>query len=208
MRGEPGTRGTSRSRMVRPPMKEKPRSSTSNPSGTMIFTPPQKATAVISTSGPSISARRRSMSHPPMTATALVLPPIRQRPLVLCPLMMATCQRRGLRAGGLGIRRRLGTGQVRHDGVEVAPCLGLEGQSDPLGELVERQPALDHVLAQRRHGAVAVGVGHTLAEGATVAGGRALVLGNRKVRHGTSLPGPARSGARPDDPSGGPTGSR
>ncbi len=49
---------------------------------------------MISTSGPSISARRRSMSQPPMTATALVLRPMRQRPLVLCPLMMAMCQRR------------------------------------------------------------------------------------------------------------------
>ncbi len=73
MRGEPGTRGTSRNRRLRPPMKEKPSSSTSNPSGTMILMPPQKATAVITTSGPSISARRRSMSQPPMTATALVL---------------------------------------------------------------------------------------------------------------------------------------
>ena len=75
-------------------MNEKPRSSTSNPSGTMMSIPPQKATAVISTSGPSISARRRSMSHPPMTATAFVFPLMRQRPLVLWPLMTATCQRR------------------------------------------------------------------------------------------------------------------
>ena len=170
-------------------MKEKPRSSTSNPSGTMIFTPPQKATAVISTSGPSISARRRSMSHPPMTATTLVLPPMRHRPLVLCPLMMATCQRRALRAGVLPGSRRHGRREVHHDVVEVAPGLGLEGQTHPLGELVERQPALDHVLAQRRHGAVAVGVRHTLAERAALPGGRALVLGNREVRHGTSLPG-------------------
>ena len=34
------------------------------------------------------------MSQPPMTATAFVFPLMRQRPLVLCPLMMATCQRR------------------------------------------------------------------------------------------------------------------
>ena len=75
-------------------MNEKPRSSTSNPSGTMMSIPPQKATAVISTSGPSISAWRRSMSQPPMTATAFVFPLMRQRPLVLWPLMTATCQRR------------------------------------------------------------------------------------------------------------------
>jgi hypothetical protein len=43
---------------------------------------PQKATAVISTSGPSISARRTSMSQPPITASAVVLPLIRQRPRV------------------------------------------------------------------------------------------------------------------------------
>ena len=83
IRGEPGTMGTSRSLRLRPPMNENPRSSTSNPSGTITLIPPQKATAVISTSGPSISARRRSMSHPPITATAFVFPLTRQRPLVL-----------------------------------------------------------------------------------------------------------------------------
>ena len=105
IRGEPGTMGTSRSLRSRPPMNEKPRSSTSKPSGTMMSTPPQKATAVISTSGPSISARRRSMSQPPMTATAFVFPLMRQRPLVLWPLMTATCQRRFFLGGvvrGLG----------------------------------------------------------------------------------------------------------
>ena len=64
-------------------MREKPRSSTSNPSGTVMSIPPQKAKAVISTSGPSISALRRSMSQPPMIATAFVFPLMRQRPLVL-----------------------------------------------------------------------------------------------------------------------------
>ena len=44
IRGDPGTRGTLRSFRSRPPMKEKPSSSTSNPSGTMIWIPPQKAT--------------------------------------------------------------------------------------------------------------------------------------------------------------------
>ena len=94
IRGEPGMIGTSRILRLRPPMKEKPTSSTSKPSGTMTLIPPQKAKAVMTTSGPSISARRRSMSHPPMTATALVLPLMRQRPLVSCPLRTATCQRR------------------------------------------------------------------------------------------------------------------
>ncbi len=56
--------------------------------------PPQNAKAVISTSGPSISARRRSMSQPPMIATAFVFPLMRQRPLVLWPLMIATCHLR------------------------------------------------------------------------------------------------------------------
>ena len=94
IRGEPGTIGTSRNERSRPPMNEKPRNSTSNPSGTTMSIPPQKAKAVISTSGPSISAFRRSMSQPPMTATAFVFPLIRQRPFVLWPLMTATCQRR------------------------------------------------------------------------------------------------------------------
>ena len=56
IRGEPGMRGTSRILRLRPPMNEKPMSSTSKPSGTVILIPPQKAKAVITTSGPSISA--------------------------------------------------------------------------------------------------------------------------------------------------------
>jgi hypothetical protein len=74
--------GTSRSFRLLPPINEKPAISTSNPSGTRMSIPPQKAKAVISTTGPSISALRRSSSQPPMTATALVLLPMRQRPLV------------------------------------------------------------------------------------------------------------------------------
>ena len=148
-------------------MNENPRSSTSNPSGTMMSMPPQKAKAVISTSGPSISARRRSMSQPPMTATAFVFPLMRQRPLVLWPLMTATCQRRFFLAGVLpvgGRRARRCLRQVRHDGDEVAPGPGLEGQADPFGELVERQPPFDDVLAQLGHGAVPVRVGHALGQ--------------------------------------------
>ncbi len=109
IRGEPGMIGTSRSRRSRPPMNEKPRSSTSNPSGTTMSMPPQKAKAVISTSGPSISACRRSMSQPPITAMAFVLPLMRQRPLVVWPLMTATCHRRFALAGvAVGSGRRAG----------------------------------------------------------------------------------------------------
>ena len=150
-------------------MNEKPRSSTSNPSGTMMSIPPQKAQAVISTSGPSISARRRSMSQPPMTATAFVFPLMRQRPLVLWPLMTATCHAASswreawwARAGVAVSRRDLG--QVGHDRLEVAPGPGLEGRTDPFGELVEREPALDHVLPELGHGAVPIGVGHPLGQ--------------------------------------------
>ena len=39
---------------------------------------------------------------------------------------------------------------------------GLERRADPLGELVEGQAALDHVLAELGHGPVPVGVGHPL----------------------------------------------
>ena len=124
---------------------------------------------MISTSGPSISARRRSMSQPPMTATAFVLPLMRQRPLVLWPLMTATCQRRFLRgAARLGSGRRPApgacAGRSAMTACEVAPGPGLEGQPDPFRELVEREPALDHVLAQLGHGAVPVGVGHALGQ--------------------------------------------
>ena len=94
IRGDPGTRGTLRSFRSRPPMKEKPSRSTSKPSGTMIWIPPQKATAVMTISGPSISAWRRSMSQPPITATAVVRPLSLQRPLAWDPLMTATNQRR------------------------------------------------------------------------------------------------------------------
>ena len=94
MRGEPGMIGTSRILRLRPPMKEKPDELDVEALRHVTLIPPQKAKAVMTTSGPSISARRRSMSHPPMTATALVLPLMRQRPLVSCPLRTATCQRR------------------------------------------------------------------------------------------------------------------
>ena len=46
----------------------------------------------------------------------------------------------------------------RH-GLEVAAGLGLERRADPLGELVEREAAIDHVLAQDGHGAVPIDVG-------------------------------------------------
>ena len=100
IRGDPGTRGTSRSFNSRPPMNENPSSCTSNPSGTTMVMPPQKAKAVISISGPSSSARRKSRSQPPITATAFVFPLMRHRPLVLWPLMTATCQRPFLLGAG------------------------------------------------------------------------------------------------------------
>ena len=102
----------------------------------------------------------------------------------------------GAAPGGLDLRGRgrLGHGQVHHDGLELTPRLGLERQSHPLGELVEREPALDHVLAEQRHGPVAVGVGHTLAEGATTGDALSLLLGNREVSHAPSLPGPGGPG--------------
>ena len=148
-------RGTSLSRSFRPPMIDIPRSSTSKPSGTVIFTSPQKARAEMVTSGPSISARRRSRSQAPMTATALVFPPMRQRPFVSCPLMTATCHRRPRRllwpaarstsADGSGVAT---TGRSRRHGLEVGPGPSLERGAHPLGELVERQPPFDHVLAE------------------------------------------------------------
>ena len=188
IRGEPRTMGTSRSLSSRPPMNEKPCSSTSKPSGTMMLTPPQNATAVISTSGPSISARRRSMSQPPMTATAFVFPLMRQRPLVLWPLITATCHRRFFFAGAaLGSGRRwLGRAdrrEVDHDGVEVASGPGLEGEPDPLGELVEREAALDHVLPQLGDGPVPVGVGHASCEPSGSSRRQVREVGNRRVRH-------------------------
>ncbi len=74
-------------------MNENPRRSTSKPSGTMISIPPQNAVATISTSGPSISAWRRSRVQPPITATALVRRPRRHLPFVTWPLMTATWER-------------------------------------------------------------------------------------------------------------------
>ena len=134
IRGEPGTKGTSRSERSRPPMKEKPRSSTSNPSGTTMSMPPQKAKAVISTSGPSISALRRSMSQPPMTATAFVFPLMRQRPLVLWPLMTATCQRRsflGVPVEGSGRRSPTGRASGRSAMTATRSARVLAERADP-----------------------------------------------------------------------------
>ena len=126
---------------------------------------------------------------------------MRQRPLVLCPLMTATCQRRfflgGARAGlGQALGRLGRLGQVGHDGVEVAPGPGLEGRPDPFGELVERQAALDHVLAQLGHGPVPVGVGHPLGRALRAPGGGGGLSGAGRSAMRDSLPvlGP-RAGA-------------
>ncbi len=197
--------------MLRPPMNEKPRSSTSNPSGTMMLMPPQKAKAVISTSGPSISARRRSMSQPPMTATAFVLPPMRQRPLVLCPLMIATCQRlrlagRAERCGGPATPPRASAGRSAMTASSSPRVLASSAAPDPLGELVERQPALDDVLAQLRHRAVPVGVRDALGQPGRPRAGMAGSAGPREpgrsaiadsLPRSAAGPGPPRS----DDPS-------
>ncbi len=94
IRGDPGTRGTLRIFRSRLPINERPTRSTSKPSGTTMWIPPQKASAVMTTSAPSISAWRRSMSQPPITATAVVRPLSLQRPLACDRLMTATTQRR------------------------------------------------------------------------------------------------------------------
>ena len=179
-------------------MKEKPRSSTSNPSGTMMSIPPQKATAVISTSGPSISARRRSMSHPPMTATALVFPLMRQRPLVLCPLMTATCQRRFFlarcraRAGDRRSERACGRSAMTAS--EVAPGPGLEGRptrSENSSSVSRPSTTCSRSwVTVRSRSASAT---RSVSAPRSPSGGR-WAVGNWQVRHMDSLPAPPGSG--------------
>ena len=77
-------------------MTENPSSCTSKPSGTVTVIPPITATALMTTSSPSISAWRRSIWHPPMTATAVVRAAILQRPLADVPLSTATNRRRAV----------------------------------------------------------------------------------------------------------------
>ena len=60
--------------------------------------------------------------------------------------------------------------------------LASERGAHALGELVEGQAPLDHVLAQQGHGAVAIRVCHALCQAAS-GGGRAGHLGNRTFRH-------------------------
>ena len=86
---------------------------------------------------------------------------------VPAPLLLG----RGAALGqGLGRRSRLG--QVRHDGHQIAPGPRLERGADPFGELVEREPALDHVLPQLGHGPIPIGVGHPLGQGPGTPGRR------------------------------------
>jgi len=73
-------------------MKLNPPRWTMNPSGTTMSIPPMIATAVIVSSGPSISALRRSRSIPPMKAKALSRPFGRHRPLRDDPDSTATSQ--------------------------------------------------------------------------------------------------------------------
>ena len=151
--------GTSRTLRFRPPMKENPSSWTSIPSGTMTWTPPQKATAVITTSGPSISAWRRSISHPPMTATAVVRAPTRQRPLAREPLMTATNDRRG------GRRVETSWGTATSGRSAMAACKSpwvraWRARPTRSGELVEGEPALHRVLPELGYRPISFGVGH------------------------------------------------
>ncbi len=93
---------------------------------------------------------------------------------------LAWRERRCSRRGGSGAGRR----QVGHDGIELAAGLGLEGGAHALGEFVERQAALDDVLAQQGDGAIAVRVRHALGEAAAGSGGgQVRDLGNGTFRH-------------------------
>ncbi|HWE71026.1 MAG TPA: hypothetical protein VG205_11710 [Acidimicrobiales bacterium] len=85
-----------------------------------------------------------------------------------------------------GFRLGLGSGrEVGNQRVELAPGTSGEGAADPLGELVERQPPDDHVLAQQRHRLIAVSVRRPL-EGlpARVGPGFRVVGGFHPVGHG------------------------
>ena len=139
--GASGSGGRRSSGPELPPISAKPLISTDTPSGTTMLTAPMIPMA--RNSAPSASsASRRSMSTPPMTATAFVRRDGRQRPLRVSPPMIATTQRRSLPGGAGGGREAARGGQVGGQHVEVSARARRVGELDALGELLERQPAL------------------------------------------------------------------
>ena len=89
--------------------------------------------------------------------------------------------RRGLGQALLGPTHR---GQVCHDGHQIAPGPGLERRADPFGELVEREPALDHMLPELGHRPIPIGVGYPLPGGLWSFGRRWWALRYGQVHHG------------------------
>src|SRR5271165_5768669 len=115
-----------------------------------MFAPPIRVNTLRVSSPPSISASRRSISSPPMIATALMLPTARNRPCRCEPLMMATIQRTGL------LPRLLR--QVAGQRGELAARLGGQGPAGPLLELIEGQPTNGGVIAELPQRDITLGI--------------------------------------------------
>ena len=127
-----------------------------------MFAPPIRVNTLTVSSPPSISASRRSISSPPMTATALMLPTARNRPCRCEPLMMATIQRTGLLvltgAGCVWPCSRL-LRQVAGQRGELARGLRGQGPAGALLELIQGEPADGGMVAEHPQRDVALGVG-------------------------------------------------
>ncbi len=85
-----------------------------------MLAPPMQMNRLRVSSPPSISASRRSISSPPMMATALILPAVRNLPFRCEPLMMATIHRTGLRREGAGATAPAGPASWGRSAVNVA----------------------------------------------------------------------------------------
>ena len=72
--------------------------------------------------------------------------------------------------------------------------LAWRAEPDPFGELVEREPALDHVLPELGHGPVPVGVGHPLGQRPGLPGGGGGPGGTGGSAMRDSLPAPPARG--------------
>ena len=147
---------------------------------------------MISTSGPRSPAAQRSMSHPPITATTVGLAADPPPPLCAVPAHDGDVPPSRLR-GRLRCRAtRADTGMSTMTASRSPRVLAARAR--PTRSRTHRASTGPRPRARAAcHGPVR-SASATRSLRRPRPGGRSLVLGNRKVRHGTSLPGPLRTG--------------
>ena len=128
--------------------------SSSAPSGTYTSTLPKSVKQKTPTSGRSSSAPRRSRSTSPKTEKTKIRRPTRQRARAL-----RVAEDGGDEASPAAPPRDRQRRQLALDPGELLLRPRRVHLVEPVGELLQRQPARDGVLAERDRGALALGVG-------------------------------------------------